>query len=131
MRVVAHEVGRRDDSDDPPVALQGKVVDAVLEHHLPRAVDRRPVGHRADRAARHVPGRSGGAEARGENAVAQVAVGDDRRRVGSEEDRADALVAHDAGGLEHRRLGRDGDGRPFDERADGEEDVPAAVPSRR
>ena len=122
--VVAKEVRRGDEADDAPVALDGEVMDPVLEHHLPRPVDRRSVRHRSERPARDVPRRRPGPRSAARTRLrrsrsVRIAGGSERRR--TELTRSSRMTRAASRTV---ALGRHGDGGPFDERPDCDEGVP-------
>ena len=100
------------DADDLVAARHRQVVDAGVEERRPDVVERERRGTvRSGRVRIGVTGASG-PEVVGEHAVAEVAVGDDPRRVAAHEDRRDPLVAHDPRRVADRRVGVDPDRRP-------------------
>ncbi len=115
LRGAAQDVARGEQPDDRAVPRDRQVVEARLEQHCPRVVERRLGRHGAQGPARDLRDGHVGTEPCPEDPLSQVAVGDDAGRIRPDEDRRDALLPHDSGRLADRGVRLHPDRRPADE----------------
>ena len=116
-----HQVGVRDHADDPSARVGDReVVKAALEHAEQDLADHRVGRHGLGPRRHHLSDRGVGAAALGDDARAEVAVGQDAHRPvgGGDQQARHAFARHELGGVGHGRDRVTGDRRPPNERTD-------------
>jgi hypothetical protein len=116
--LMAQEVGVPQDPHHPLPSRDGQMVDLQLQHPAQGLEDRHAVGEPLERSAHHSSDRGTRLKARRQDALAQIAVGDDAGRIAGDKSRARFPIPHRPSRLRDARLRAHRDGRPRHQRPD-------------